>query len=161
MICNCKFCKKSIKTNGGLKTHENYCEKNPNKRQHPLKSRRSFWLDRIPNVIIFVEDSKTSRSTVRRRILSQNLILYKCACCGVGPYWNEKEMPLILDHINGIKTDNRMQNLRFVCSNCDSQLITYKKKNRRREGRKAGVLTGVEYHDGLIACKGSIPLPSS
>jgi len=40
-----------------------------------------------------------------------------------------KPMPLILDHINGINNDNRIENLRFVCSNCDTQLPTYKSKN--------------------------------
>lgn len=40
-------------------------------------------------------------------------------------------MPLILDHVNGINNDNRIENLRFVCSNCDSQLHTYKSKNRK------------------------------
>jgi hypothetical protein len=38
-------------------------------------------------------------------------------------------MVLILDHINGYNNDNRIENLRFVCSNCDSQLDTYKSRN--------------------------------
>lgn len=49
---------------------------------------------------------------------------------GLGSEWQGKPMPLILDHINGINNDNRLENLRFVCSNCDSQLPTYKSKNR-------------------------------
>lgn len=40
-----------------------------------------------------------------------------------------KPLVLILDHKNGVNNDNRLENLRFVCSNCDSQLETY--KNRR------------------------------
>ena len=51
--------------------------------------------------------------------------------CGIGPEWQGKPMPLILDHINGINNDNRLDNLRFVCSNCDSQLPTYKSRNRK------------------------------
>jgi len=43
-------------------------------------------------------------------------------------------MPLILDHINGVNNDNRLENLRFVCSNCDSQLDTYKSRNRKNRG---------------------------
>jgi 5-methylcytosine-specific restriction endonuclease McrA len=41
-----------------------------------------------------------------------------------------KIMPLILDHINGISNDNRIENLRFLCSNCDSIQDTYKGRNR-------------------------------
>lgn len=39
-------------------------------------------------------------------------------------------MSLILDHINGNNKDNRLENLRIVCSNCDATLDTYKDKNR-------------------------------
>ncbi len=27
-------------------------------------------------------------------------------------------MPLIIDHINGVATDNRLENLQIVCPNC-------------------------------------------
>ena len=64
--------------------------------------------------------------------LKENLINYECACCGIGPIWQNKPMPLILDHINGVNNDNRLENLRFVCSNCDSQLSTYKSKNIKK-----------------------------
>lgn len=36
---------------------------------------------------------------------------------------------LVLDHIDGDST-NRRENLRLVCPNCDSQLETYKMRNR-------------------------------
>jgi hypothetical protein len=35
--------------------------------------------------------------------------------------WNGKRLPLILDHVNGVNTDNRPKNLRYLCPNCDSQ----------------------------------------
>ena len=78
---------------------------------------------------VFVENSTYARHNLKKRILSNNLIEYKCQCCGIGPEWLGKPMPLILDHINGIHNDNRLENLRFVCSNCDSQLPTYKARN--------------------------------
>ena len=40
-----------------------------------------------------------------------------------------------INHINGINNDNRIENLRFLCSNCDSQLPTY--KNRRGSNGKS------------------------
>jgi hypothetical protein len=41
-------------------------------------------------------------------------------------------MAMILDHINGIPTDNRLKNLQIVCPNCAATLDTHcGRKNRR------------------------------
>lgn len=80
---------------------------------------------------VFVENSTYGRNHLKRRILQQNLIEYKCDICGLGPEWQGKPMVLLLDHINGKNDDHRIENLRFVCSNCDTQLITYKNKYRK------------------------------
>lgn len=84
----------------------------------------------------FNEKSTVARHNVKRRILREGLIEYRCGICGIEPFWNGKPMVLILDHINGINNDHRLENLRFICSNCDSQLPTY--KNRRGYVRKYG-----------------------
>jgi hypothetical protein len=124
------------------------CKLNPNKTQH-LHSEKAgqqkgsepwnkgkktgamkSWRLKYPNELIFVENSTYARSNLRRRILFDNLIDYKCSICNIGPEWMGKPMPLILDHINGVNNDNRFENLRFVCGHCDSQLETYKSKNR-------------------------------
>ena len=89
------------------------------------------------NEDVFVENSDYARHHIKKRVLEENLIEYRCGCCGIGPEWNNKPMPLILDHINGTNNDNRLENLRFVCSNCDSQLDTYKSKNRKKNGSVA------------------------
>jgi len=53
-----------------------------------------------------------------------------CAICGADDKWNGVTLALILDHINGDASDNRRENLRLICPNCDSQLPTYKARNR-------------------------------
>ena len=40
--------------------------------------------------------------------------------------WLGLPLALVLDHIDGDPTNNRRENLRLVCPNCDSQLPTYK-----------------------------------
>lgn len=96
------------------------------------KNPRNQYGERRLDEDVFVENSTYARHRLKDRIIKQQMISYQCDCCGIGPEWYNKPMPLILDHINGISNDNRLENLRFVCSNCDSQLDTYKSKNRKR-----------------------------
>jgi uncharacterized protein with PIN domain len=55
-----------------------------------------------------------------------------CSICGLLPEWNGKELTLILDHINGHNKDHRIENLRWVCPNCNSQLDTTGARNIKR-----------------------------
>lgn len=59
-------------------------------------------------------------------------IPYKCSICGQEPIWNGKPLIMILDHINGIHTDDRLENLRWICPNCNYQLDTTGSKNTKR-----------------------------
>ena len=68
---------------------------------------------------IFIEDSPVEQATLRRRYLAGNYSEYRCAICGQEPFWNGKELVLTLDHINGHNRDDRIENLRWVCPNCD------------------------------------------
>lgn len=79
---------------------------------------------------LFRENCKHARSILRRTILKEGLIPYKCEICGVTE-WNDKTLSLELDHINGINNDNRLENLRFLCPNCHSQTSTYGSRNQQ------------------------------
>lgn len=54
-----------------------------------------------------------------------------CAICGCEQIHNGKPLVFILDHIDGDASNNRRENLRCICPNCDSQLDTYKSKNKK------------------------------
>lgn len=79
---------------------------------------------------LFRENCKHQRTVLRRNIIKNNLIPYKCAICGLTE-WNGKTLSLELDHINGINNDNRLENLRFLCPNCHSQTCTYGSRNQK------------------------------
>lgn len=71
---------------------------------------------------------------------------HKCSICGISD-WNDKPLIMILDHIDGHSENNKIENLRLVCSNCDSQLDTYKAKNKGkgRFSRKQRFLEGKSF----------------
>lgn len=73
---------------------------------------------------IFIENSTASQATLRRWYIKGGYTPYICSICGQEPFWNGKELTLILDHINGSNHDDRIENLRWVCPNCNQQLDT-------------------------------------
>jgi hypothetical protein len=79
---------------------------------------------------IFCENSDYTK--IRKRVKSRNLLPYSCAVCGCKAFHNNLPLVLHMDHINGHRTDNRLENLRWLCPNCHSQTDTYTGKNRRK-----------------------------
>ena len=69
---------------------------------------------------IFKANSNVNRKTVIKYF--KPISIYKCASCGLEPIWENKELVLTLNHINGIQNDNRIENLRWLCPNCSSQI---------------------------------------
>lgn len=57
---------------------------------------------------------------------------HACAICRCPTTWEGQELRLVLDHVDGDATNNQRVNLRLVCPNCDSQLPTFKARNRGR-----------------------------
>ena len=164
----CQYCEKEINNKGSMVAHEKCCQQNPNRVKHARSEkagaqkgsvpwnagkktgRPAFYDEKYPDEVVFCENSTYTRHSVKARIRNRNLIEYHCAICGIEPMWHGQPMPLILDHINGVNNDNRLENLRFVCSNCDSQLPTYKAKNKRKV-KSIGDENGLENRRALIA----------
>lgn len=79
---------------------------------------------------ILVENSTYQTNHLKERLYKEGLKKRECEMCGQGEIWKGKRMSLILDHINGINNDNRFENLRIVCPNCNSTLPTHCRKNK-------------------------------
>lgn len=74
---------------------------------------------------ILVERSTYNRGALKHRLLRAGILENRCAKCGMEPMWNGEPLTLVLDHINGIRDDNRRENLRLLCPNCNSQTPTF------------------------------------
>lgn len=70
------------------------------------------------------------RTNVKRRLLGAGLLENRCQECGLSE-WLGAPLTVQIDHINGIRGDYRLENLRMLCPNCHSQTETHGIRNRR------------------------------
>jgi 5-methylcytosine-specific restriction endonuclease McrA len=77
---------------------------------------------------ILVVDRPFKSDTLRRRLISEGIKEYRCESCDLTE-WMGRPKPLELDHINGQRNDNRLENLRILCPNCHSETRTYRGRN--------------------------------
>jgi hypothetical protein len=95
---------------------------------------------------ILVENSTYHRGHLKRRLYEEGVKPRECELCGQGERWRGATMALILDHINGVPTDNRLENLRIVCPNCAATFDTHCGRNRALErGPRLCLYCGKEF----------------
>jgi hypothetical protein len=87
--------------------------------------RRANASRRRPLAEILVAGSAYNRGSLKQRLYEEGLKVRACELCGQGEQWRGRRMALILDHINGVGDDNRVENLRIVCPNCAATLDTH------------------------------------
>lgn len=78
--------------------------------------------------ILVADSDYVYTDALRKRLLKEGLKKPRCERCG-RVEWNGQPCPLQLDHINGDRTDNRIENLRLLCPNCHAQTDTYCGRN--------------------------------
>lgn len=69
-----------------------------------------------------------SRTNLKKRLLEAGLLENRCGICRLSE-WQGKPLSIQIDHINGIRNDNRLENLRMLCPNCHSQTETFASRN--------------------------------
>jgi HNH endonuclease len=79
----------------------------------------------VPLEAVMVAGSRYQRRQLKQRLYDSGLKARSCELCGQGEEWRGRRMALILDHINGVADDNRLENLQIVCPNCAATLDTH------------------------------------
>lgn len=80
----------------------------------------------------FSENSNRTGPYIKKRLLKMG-VKEECAICQIGPMWNDIPLVHQIDHINGVHTDNRIENLRLLCPNCHSQQETSHRAKKTRK----------------------------
>lgn len=97
--------------------------------QSHLRGKRHNTNKTMPlNKILSENSVYTNIARLKIRLIEEKLLEYKCDICNISN-WQNKQLSLQLDHINGISNDHRLENLRFLCPNCHSQTETFAGRN--------------------------------
>jgi hypothetical protein len=97
------------------------------------RTNRSARSREVPISEVLVENSTYPRGSLKRRLLREGIKQPICEMCGQGELWLGSRMSMILDHVNGVPNDNRLENLRMLCPNCNATLATHCGRNTPRE----------------------------
>ena len=102
--------------------------------QSYLKGRTHNWNRKgFPLEQVMTKNSTYSRGLLKQRLLKDGILENECSECGQEANWNGKKLVMVLDHINGTNNDHRLENLRILCPNCNSQQETFCGKNVKKE----------------------------
>jgi hypothetical protein len=74
---------------------------------------------------------KMARGSIKRRLLELGVLQERCSRCDTAQ-WRGRPLSIHLDHVNGVKDDWRLENLRMLCPNCHSQTPTFSGRNPKR-----------------------------
>ena len=81
---------------------------------------------------ILVKNSTYQSFKLKKRLFLVKMKKPKCEICGWARISEDGRLPLELDHINGDRHDNRIENLRILCPNCHSLQLTHRGKNIKK-----------------------------
>jgi 5-methylcytosine-specific restriction endonuclease McrA len=128
-------CKSFVEVNRELKTtyqaeghHSNLLRREIARLGLDISHWPGRWVKSIES--IFTEHGTAGREVIKAKLIREVARKSECAICGLTE-WRGQTLALVLDHINGVNDDNRLENLRFLCPNCNTQTPTWGEKTSR------------------------------
>lgn len=96
------------------------------------KYKPTKFLDKKSLEECLVSGSTVASTRIRNKLLNEKVKEHRCERCG-NTEWEGEPIPLQLHHINGNRTDNRLENLQLLCPNCHTLTDNYCGKKLKKE----------------------------
>ena len=87
------------------------------------------------SVYDYIEKDVVSASKLRKLLIRDGLKEKKCECCGLDE-WMGKPIPLELHHVDENRFNNKLENLKILCSNCHMQEHNYSNSKKKKNPNK-------------------------
>lgn len=96
-----------------------------------LRGKTHNWAKKTPLNEILIENFMGGITThkLKLRLIKEGILERKCYRCGINEWLGEK-LSLELEHKNGNRYDNRIENIELLCPNCHSLTSTYRGKGK-------------------------------
>lgn len=107
--------------------------------------------NKLPDEVYFIDGVLRNGQNIRTRLVKDHGVPDECSECGQLPFWNGKPLTLEVDHIDGNRFNNKLDNLRILCGHCHSQTPTY--SNNRGITTYNYCSCGVRIHKTAKNCK--------
>jgi hypothetical protein len=102
-----------------------------------LKGKTHNWAKKTPlgDILINGFNGGIGTNNLKLRLFKEGLLQKKCYRCGISDWLGER-LSLELEHKNGNRYDNRIENLEILCPNCHSLTSTYRGRGKNKSCKK-------------------------